>query len=243
MSATPMRAISRGLIGTTAVLAAGLSGFYMRGSNTTTKLSNTASSFVRSYSSSSSSAAAPFTYRLAAAASGKRSPPRPSKPGRDYWIYSTTHQPASQPYIRSSKPDSGEDAFFMATVGGSPHSVAFGVADGVGGWQDQGVDPSDFSHGLCGLMAGTAHLHGAEGEESQGKLKPRELMQTAYDAVMGNPRIVAGGCTASLGVLDGQGELEAAKYVLTSRPLIRPIIDTTRTALATPASSSSPQAK
>lgn len=65
-------------------------------------------------------------------------------------------------------------------------------------------------------MAGTAHLHGAEGEvaeEEQGPLKPRELMQTAYDAVMGNPRIVAGGCTASLGILDGQGELEAAKYV------------------------------
>lgn len=187
----------------------------MRGSNATTKLSNSASSLVRSYSSSSSTAAAPFTYRLAAAASGKRSPPRPAKLGRDYWVYSSTHQPASQPYVRSAKPDSGEDAFFMATVGGSPHSVAFGVADGVGGWQDQGVDPSDFSHGLCGLMAGTAHLHGAEGEESKGALKPRELMQTAYDAVMGNPRIVAGGCTASLGVLDGQGELEAAKYVLT----------------------------
>ena len=103
----------------------------------------------------------------------------------------------------------------MATVGGSPHSVAFGVADGVGGWQDQGVDPSDFSHGLCGFMAGTAHLHGAEGEETEGKgaIRPRDLMQTAYNAVMGNPRIVAGGCTASLGVLDGQGELEVAKYV------------------------------
>jgi protein phosphatase PTC7 len=36
-------------------------------------------------------------------------------------------------------------------------------------------------------------------------------MQTAYDAVIGNPRIAAGGCTASLGVLNGEGELEAAK--------------------------------
>lgn len=97
----------------------------------------------------------------------------------------------------------------MATIGANAHHVAFGVADGVGGWQDSGVDPSDFSHGLCGLMAGTAHIH--EGIEEGKVPRPQDLMQTAYDAVIGNPRIVAGGCTASLGVLDGEGGLEAAK--------------------------------
>ena len=87
--------------------------------------------------------------------------------------------------------------------------MAFGLADGVGGWQDQGVDPSEFSHGLCGLMAGTAYIH--EGLEEGKKIRPQSLLQVAYDAVMGNPRIVAGGCTASLGVADANGGLETAK--------------------------------
>lgn len=196
--------VSRRLIGTTAVLAAGLSGLYMR--NAAAK-SPSVLPFLRSYSSSSPP---PFTYRLAAAASAKRSPPRPARPGRDYWLYSSTQTHTSPPYVRSTKPDAGEDAFFMATVGANAHHVAFGVADGVGGWQDSGVDPSDFSHGLCGLMAGTAHIY--EGLEQDGKVpRPQDLMQTAYDAVIGNPRIVAGGCTASLGVLDGNGGLETAK--------------------------------
>lgn len=191
----PTLSLTRGLLGTTAVLAAGLSGLYLR--HASPKLPS-ALPLLRSYSSSSPP---PFTYRLAAAASAKRSaPPRPAQ----FWPYSSAAGAQAPPYVRSTKPDAGEDAFFMATVGGDAHTVAFGVADGVGGWQDSGVDPSDFSHGLCGLMAGTAHIFEGAG------LRPRELMQTAYDAVIGNPRIVAGGCTASLGVLDGEGGLEAA---------------------------------
>ncbi|KAK0356240.1 Protein phosphatase 2C 7 [Friedmanniomyces endolithicus] len=149
-----------------------------------------------------------FTYRLAAAAAGKRTPSRAPKAWQDYWLYTSTQVNATPPYLRSTKPNSGEDAFFAATVGGSKHHVAFGVADGVGGWQDQGVDPSDFSHGLCGLMAGTAYIHDAL--EAGKNVRPQELMQTAYDAVIVNPRIVAGGCTASLAVVDGAGGMETA---------------------------------
>ena len=167
-----------------------------------------AKSTARSYSEHPAIPSA-FTFRLAAASAGKRTAPRPPKFGQDHWSYSSAHEKPSPPYVRSTKPDSGEDAFFMTTVGGDKHHVAFGLADGVGGWQDQGVDPSDFSHGLCGLMAGTAYIH--EGLED-GKLpKPRALMQTAYDAVIANPRIIAGGCTASLAVIDGDGHMEAAK--------------------------------
>lgn len=197
-----MRPLSRGLIGTTAIVAAGLSGLYLKtGSVKPQKLMPV----LRAYSSQPTP---PFTYRLAAAASSKRTEPRTPQPGRDFWSYTTTRVGAVPPYIRSTKPDSGEDAFFMATIGGSQHHVAFGVADGVGGWQDQGIDPSDFSHGLCGIMAGSAYLH--EGVEEGNMLKPKDLLQTAYDAVIANPRILAGGSTASLGVLDGEGELEVA---------------------------------
>ena len=116
-------------------------------------------------------------------------------------------------YKRSTQRDSGEDAFFATTVGGSQHRVAFGVADGVGGWQDSGVDPSDYSQGLCGLMAGTANLHGSEEGDTSKPLRPQPLLQTAYDAVMANPRIEAGGCTASLAVANAEGHMESAKYV------------------------------
>ncbi|KAI6855114.1 protein serine/threonine phosphatase 2C [Hortaea werneckii] len=154
-----------------------------------------------------------FTYRLGAASAGKRTPVRPSKLDRDFWAYASTQEAPSPPYLRSTKKDAGEDAFFATTVGESPHHVAFGVADGVGGWQDSGVDPSDFSHGLCGLMAGTAKtFEGLQEEEEHRNVRPRELLQVAYDAVIGNPRIVAGGCTASLCVADGEGNVETAKY-------------------------------
>ncbi|KAH9845714.1 PTC7-2C protein phosphatase [Teratosphaeria destructans] len=149
-----------------------------------------------------------FTYRIGVAAAAKRTPPRAPKLGQDYWHYTSTQENARPPYLRSRKPDSGEDAFFAATVGGSKHHIAFGLADGVGGWQDQGVDPSVFSHGLCGLMAGAAYLH--EGLEHGKNARPQELLQTAYDAVISNPRIVAGGCTASLGVAGEDGSLETA---------------------------------
>lgn len=151
-----------------------------------------------------------FTYRIAAASSGKKAPPRPPKHNQDFFLYSSAHPGQNPPYLRSTKRDSGEDAFFATTIAGSTDHVAFGVADGVGGWQDQGVDPSVFSHGLCGYMAGSAHtLEGLESEQPE-TLKPQKLLQRAYDAVMANPRIVAGGCTASLATVGKEGNLETA---------------------------------
>ncbi|KAI6966833.1 protein serine/threonine phosphatase 2C [Hortaea werneckii] len=169
------------------------------------RLSSSLRSLASMPSSSSSSAAAAdsqkrlasnharFTYRLGAASAGKRTAVRPAKLDRDFWAYASTQEAPSPPYLRSTKKDAGEDAFFATTVGESPSHVAFGVADGVGGWQDSGVDPSDFSHGLCGLMAGTAKTHEGLQEQDRRNVRPRELLQVAYDAVIGNPRIVAGG--------------------------------------------------
>ncbi len=55
-------------------------------------------------------------------------------------------------------------------------------------------------------MASTAHLH----KPSDGSLRPQGLLQTAYDAVMSNPRILAGGSTASLAIADAEGTMESA---------------------------------
>ena len=99
----------------------------------------------------------------------------------------------------------------MSIIGGSKHRVAFGVADGVGGWNDQGVDPSHFSQGLCGLMAGTAYSWRTTGSTIEKALSPQGLLQKAYDAVLAQPDIVAGSSTACLGVVDDAGYLETTK--------------------------------
>lgn len=153
--------------------------------------------------------ASSFTYRLAAASSPKRAPPRPPRLGKDYWNYASTQSNTKPPYLASTKQFSGEDSFFVTTIGDSKHDVAFGVADGVGGWQESGVDPSVYSQALSGLMAGSAKIY--EEHANGHPLRPKDLLQTAYDAVMGNPRIQAGGCTASLAVVSKDGSMESAK--------------------------------
>jgi len=60
----------------------------------------------------------------------------------------------------------GEDAFFIGTYDGN---LALGVADGVGGWGHQGIDPSLVSKGL---MLGAKHA-----VEKLGQLDPVEIME------------------------------------------------------------------
>lgn len=111
---------------------------------------------------------------------------------------------------RKKRPDSGEDAFFVSRVGtgNDTGAVAFGVADGVGGWAESRVDPADFSHGLCGYMAREALDWSAPAE----KLRPKNLLQMGYDRVLEDRSIVAGGSTASVGVAQTDGSVELAKY-------------------------------
>ena len=53
----------------------------------------------------------------------------------------------------------GEDAFFISPAGGG----ALGVADGVGGWAESGVNPAQYSRTL--MRVACAFLEGAEGDE------------------------------------------------------------------------------
>lgn len=106
---------------------------------------------------------------------------------------------------KSKRPASGQDAFFISRVGDT-NAVAFGVADGVGGWEESGVDPADFAHGFCDYMASAAHEHKADGTP----LPPRALMQRGYDDVCKDRTINAGGSTASVAIATEDGKLEVA---------------------------------
>ncbi|KAJ5864282.1 uncharacterized protein N7529_006198 [Penicillium soppii] len=126
---------------------------------------------------------------------------------------------------RRTRPDSGEDAFFVSRIGnrisdhqeGNAEAVAFAVADGVGGWTESRVDPADFSHGLCGYMAHTAETW----HEPAEALRPKHLLQAGYDRVVADPTIRAGGSTASVGVALPDGRVELANLGDSGSVLVR----------------------
>ena len=111
--------------------------------------------------------------------------------------------------IAKERPNSGQDAFFISGIGSSTN-VAFGVADGVGGWSESGIDSAHFSHGLCKYMTEVAC--GVE-QGAEKKLKAGGLLQKGYDAVVADKSIPGGGSTACIAIGSNDGALQVAKYV------------------------------
>ncbi|KAH8701016.1 phosphatase 2C-like domain-containing protein [Talaromyces proteolyticus] len=109
---------------------------------------------------------------------------------------------------RYGRPGSGEDAFFASRVGGNSGAIAFAIADGVGGWAEHKVDPADVSHGLCTYMA--QHALSVDMAAQDVLLRPKELLQKGYDAVLADEVIKAGGTTASVGIAQANGNVELA---------------------------------
>ena len=71
----------------------------------------------------------------------------------------------------------GEDAFYINTT--LDRFDSYGVADGVGGWRNQGVDPSLFSSTLmreCLLASSVINSKNAD-------VCPKQLIVTAIDAM------------------------------------------------------------
>ncbi|KAJ6006597.1 hypothetical protein N7451_004541 [Penicillium sp. IBT 35674x] len=170
-----------------------------------------------------------ISYRVAVSSSGKGRRFHPLKNAynfdptvSDAIGVSTDKNPTTR---RRSRPDSGEDAFFVSRIGsrrqGQPadeaEAVAFAVADGVGGWTESRVDPADFSHGICGHMANTA----LSWDQPADKLRPKQLLQSGYDQVVADPTIKAGGSTASVGVALPDGRVELANLGDSGSVLLR----------------------
>jgi protein phosphatase PTC7 len=146
-----------------------------------------------------------FSYHIAASFIGKDRPYDPSTHVFHFNPYNRIQPPRNK--RKSSRPDSGHDAFFVSRVNDTG-SVAFGVADGVGGWVDSGVDPADFSHGFCDYMASAAYEHKAG--DSAKPLTARSLMQKGYDAICSDGSVRAGGSTACVAIASPDGTLDVA---------------------------------
>jgi len=99
----------------------------------------------------------------------------------------------------------GEDAFFVAET---PAVCAIGVADGVGGWADVGVDPSEFS---WALMNNAKDVVRQSKEPESSSLAPKSLLIEAYRRVVSAAKVRAGSSTACvLTLAKNSGRLEAA---------------------------------
>lgn len=153
-----------------------------------------------------------YTYRISASYSAKGHRLNPERNLFNHnpfvRIKPTTAELKNGKKDKRSRPASGQDAFFVSQVGGS-NSVTFGVADGVGGWTDSGVDPADFAHGLCDYMAAVAR--GFPQGSKTDKLHPRDLLQIGYNSVQQDKSIPAGGSTAVVALAEADGHLEVAK--------------------------------
>lgn len=155
--------------------------------------------------SSTSTSNSSFSYRIGASYSAKG---RRFDPKEDTFSF----DPTSDIDVYTGRPNSGQDAFFVSNTGpsgsnGGRRKVAFGVADGVGGWSQSGIDSADFSHGLCKQMVHVANdvLTLDTGNE------PEDLLEQAYNELVSGESIEGGGSTACVAIGDEDGSVSVAK--------------------------------
>lgn len=148
-----------------------------------------------------------FTYHTAAGFVAKYKHFDLNKNVLDFNPYNRVQPQTKRP--KSERFASGQDAFFVSGMGDS-NAVALGVADGVGGWEESGVDPADFSHSFCDYMALAAYKNKADGGIGTVPLTARSLMQKGYDQVCNDKSIHAGGSTACVAIASEDGTLEVA---------------------------------
>ena len=145
-----------------------------------------------------------FTYGIAASFSAKDERYHPDK---NVFNFNPYNRILARRKDKRTRPRSGQDAFFISRVDNTP-DVAFGIADGVGGWADSGVDPADFAHGFCDYMAHAAYAY--QSREWKGEIGARALMQRGYEDICRDDSVLAGGSTACVGIAKGDGGLEVA---------------------------------
>lgn len=176
----------------------------------------------------------PYTFHIAASWAGKVEDHRirkvPFPP--DTPIGSWRDKMLSRPKSAYNNNDAGEDFFFIQEVGTIPpppsprhpsrkrnkmiqmrsqSGVSFGVADGVGGWTDSGVDPSLFSQALMyhahrysrNAWAGEPEIDPTmdyeEREQIEGwEMTPYECLDLAYGGVLRERFVQAGSSTACI---------------------------------------------
>ncbi|SPO19759.1 related to PTC7 - type 2C protein phosphatase [Ustilago trichophora] len=103
--------------------------------------------------------------------------------------------------------EAGEDSL-MCTSMGTSGDVAIGVADGVGGWTENGIDPSLFSQALMFYSSKSAASASANPDNG---VAPNRILAEAFEHVLKEPLVVAGSATACILTMDSSnGTLRSA---------------------------------
>ena len=145
-----------------------------------------------------------YNYRIGASFSAKG---RRFNPKTDLFSFDSALTRVPSKTTLTGRPSSGQDAYFVSKIGEGPH-VTFGVADGVGGWADSGIDSADFSHGLCEQIIQSAVNRGSAAKISYG---PRKLLEDGYNQLVADKSVRGGGSTACVAIGKDDGCLEVAK--------------------------------
>ncbi|KAI5850382.1 phosphatase 2C-like domain-containing protein [Morchella snyderi] len=140
-----------------------------------------------------------FTYHISASFAAKQKRFSPTTNIFNFNPYNRVQDSAR----RKSRPDAGQDAFFVSRINDSG-AVAAGVADGVGGYAESGIDSADFSHTFCERMATAAHQATTE------SVSAKQLIETGYRRILDEDTIAGGASTACVGIAKPDGQLNVA---------------------------------
>ncbi|KAL0082750.1 phosphatase 2C-like domain-containing protein [Phycomyces blakesleeanus] len=126
--------------------------------------------------------------------------PQTTTEGFNFFAYASWHaknrapkekqKESKTPYWKRSKVgkvDAGEDAFFHTYT---PKGMALGVADGVGGWADVGVDPALFSWTLMNNAAVVA--------KAENPVDAHHILDSAFNQLRVGGKVPAGSSTACI---------------------------------------------
>jgi len=89
------------------------------------------------------------------------------------------------------RPEAGDDAFYI----NRRNECSFGVADGVGGWSDYGVDAGELSRSLCHEL------------EQAHSLSNMEILKVAFGNIKSEGKVKAGGTTICMAHATVGGQL------------------------------------
>ncbi|KAK9458714.1 phosphatase 2C-like domain-containing protein [Lipomyces oligophaga] len=178
-------------------------------------------------SSSATAAAVTAAYSSSSAASAaSASTAAPSNKATYQYMVSPAFRAKDRsiPHMRSTKKpepptDSGEDSLFYTEVQDN-RTVALGVVDGVGGWNDIGVDARQFSYTLADTLKSLARrlIPLPQGEQndlqlaslSEFSFPPLLLLDASFNHLKQSGKVQAGSSTACVGIAYSNGAFQTA---------------------------------
>lgn len=121
-------------------------------------------------------------------------PPQSGKSSRDPYLITVVQGRSKKPRFPGERSNQrfGEDSWFVSST---PLAEVMGVADGVGGWRDLGVDAGRFAKELMSCCSGQTQLSDFDGRS------PRNMLIAGFQELSHREHPVVGSSTACLATM------------------------------------------